>query len=195
MDTGLTNNEGQPTKPPPLKVHIRWMVRADMPEVFAIENASFRKPWSEETFLSTLRVRNIIGMVAEHSTIREDGRPITVVVGYMVYSLGKRWIDLLSFAVHPQYRRGGVGSAIIRKVQSKLRPQDRAELRIRVAETELEAQQFLRALAIRAEKVEPAEDSDTGYAYLFVHREEVPLDDRLPSVDCGGDGEECEVAS
>ncbi|MEK6238743.1 MAG: ribosomal-protein-alanine N-acetyltransferase RimI, partial [Planctomycetales bacterium] len=48
-----------------LRVHIRWMIRRDMPEVLAIENSSFEFPWSEEDFLRSLQQRNCIGMVAE----------------------------------------------------------------------------------------------------------------------------------
>ena len=31
-----------------VRVHIRWMIRRDMPEVLAIEEDSFEFPWSEE---------------------------------------------------------------------------------------------------------------------------------------------------
>ena len=48
-----------------LRVHIRWMIRRDMPEVLDIERDSFEFPWSEEDFMRCLRQRNCIGMVAE----------------------------------------------------------------------------------------------------------------------------------
>jgi len=47
-------------------VHIRWMIRRDMPEVLEIEDRSFEFSWSEEDFIRCLRQRNCIGMVAEH---------------------------------------------------------------------------------------------------------------------------------
>ena len=83
-------------------VHIRWMIRRDMPEVLDIENGSFEFPWSEEDFIRCLRQRNCIGMVAEH-----DER----VVGFMIYELHKNRLHILNFAVHEQLRRRGVGSA------------------------------------------------------------------------------------
>jgi len=46
-----------------LGVHIRWMIRRDMPEVLDIESGSFEFPWSEEDFIRCLRQRNCIGMV------------------------------------------------------------------------------------------------------------------------------------
>ena len=48
-----------------VRVHIRWMIRRDMPEVLQAEQASFEFPWTEEDFLRCLRQRNCIGMVAE----------------------------------------------------------------------------------------------------------------------------------
>ena len=58
-------------------VHIRWMIRRDMPAVLEIEGASFEFPWSEEEFIRCLRQRNCIGMVA----CRNDE-----VVGFMIYN-------------------------------------------------------------------------------------------------------------
>ena len=57
-------------------VHIRWMIRRDMPEVLAIEGQSFEFPWSEEDFLRCLRQRKCIGMVAEQHER---------VIGFMIY--------------------------------------------------------------------------------------------------------------
>ncbi len=61
-------------------VHIRWMIRRDMPSVIEIEENSFEFPWSEDEFIRCLRQRNCIGMVAELSE---------QVVGFMIYELHK----------------------------------------------------------------------------------------------------------
>ena len=44
-----------------LRVHVRWMVRRDMPEVLEIEGESFDFPWSEEDFIRCLRQRDCSG--------------------------------------------------------------------------------------------------------------------------------------
>ena len=77
-------------------VHIRWMIRRDMPEVLDIEAQGFEFPWSEEDFIRCHRQRNCIGMVAEF-----DER----VVGFMIYELHKNRLHILNFAVHEDYRR------------------------------------------------------------------------------------------
>ena len=48
-----------------IRVHIRWMIRRDMPEVLDVERSSFEFPWAEDDFIRCLRQRNCIGMVAE----------------------------------------------------------------------------------------------------------------------------------
>src|SRR3989475_11299114 len=92
MSTGRTEKEQ-------LRVHIRWMIRRDMPEVLQAEQLSFEFAWTEEDFLRCLRQRNCIGMVAEQGE---------KVVGFMIYELHKSKLHILNFAVHPSWRRGGV---------------------------------------------------------------------------------------
>ena len=77
MSSGQSQQQRAPHKPT-LSVQIRWMIRRDMAEVLDIERDSFEFNWTEEDFLSCLRQRNCIGMVAEH-----EGR----VCGFMIYFL------------------------------------------------------------------------------------------------------------
>jgi [ribosomal protein S18]-alanine N-acetyltransferase len=46
-------------------VHVRWLIRRDMPAVLKIEDSSFEFPWREDDFIRALRQRNCIGMVAD----------------------------------------------------------------------------------------------------------------------------------
>ena len=118
-----------------LPVHIRWMIRRDMPEVLAIESQCFEFPWSEEDFIRCLRQRNCIGMVAEHNER---------VVGFMIYELHKNRLHILNFAVHEQLRRRGVGTQMVRKLVGKLSPQRRNRIMLEIRETNLAAQLFFR---------------------------------------------------
>lgn len=43
------------------EIQIRWMIRKDMPQALAIENAAFSFPWTEDDFIRALRRRNCIG--------------------------------------------------------------------------------------------------------------------------------------
>ena len=146
MSTGRTEKEQ-------VRVHIRWMIRRDMPEVLEAEQQSFEFPWSEEDFLRCLRQRNCIGMVAEHGE---------KVVGFMIYELHKAKLHILNFAVHPSWRRQGVGAQMVAKLISKLSSHRRTRITLEVRETNLAAQLFFRKQDFRAMKVLRAYYEDSG---------------------------------
>ena len=143
-------------------VHIRWMIRRDMPSVLAIEETSFEFPWSEEEFIRCLRQRNCIGMVAE----RDDE-----VVGFMIYELHKNRLHLLNFAVAPFCRRANVGSSMTEKLVSKLSDERRNRILLEVRETNLDAQLFFKQLGFRAISVlRDFYEDTTEDAYLMQYR-------------------------
>jgi [ribosomal protein S18]-alanine N-acetyltransferase len=145
---------------PQTMVHIRWMIRRDMPEVLALENASFEFPWAEEDFVRMLRQRNNIGMVAEHGG---------EVVGYMIYGLFPGKLHVYNLAACPAKK--GIGRALINKLIGKLCPSRRNKIVCEVRETNLDACLFFRALGFKA--VETLRDfyEDTSEdAYQFRYR-------------------------
>ena len=145
-----------------MRVHIRWMIRRDMPEVLQAEQSSFEYAWTEEDFLRCLRQRNCIGMVAEQGE---------KVVGFMIYELHKSKLHILNFAVHPPHRRGGVGAQMVAKLISKLSSHRRTRITLEVRETNLPAQLFFRKQGFRALRVLRAFYEDSGEdAYLLQYR-------------------------
>src|ERR671928_249219 len=136
-----------------MRVHIRWMIRRDMPEVLQAERESFEFAWTEEDFLRCLRQRNCIGMVAEQGER---------VVGFMIYELHKARLHILNFAVHPQYRRVGVGAQMVAKLISKLSSHRRTRITLEVRETNLPAQLFFRQQGFRAIRVLRGYYEDSG---------------------------------
>ena len=127
-----------------VRVHIRWMIRRDMSDVLRIEQENFEFPWVDDDFIRCLRQRNCIGMVAEH----EDR-----VVGFMIYELNKNRIQVLNFAVAPDFRRRGVGTQMVAKLIGKLSAQRRTRILLEVRETNLAAQLFFRTIGFRAVSV------------------------------------------
>jgi ribosomal-protein-alanine N-acetyltransferase len=127
----------------PRPVHIRWMIRADMPEVEEIEQLMFEHPWSQDDFIRCLRQRQVIGLVA----VDAGGDDV---LGFCLYELFPNRLLLLNFAVHPSCQRRGVGRTMIEKLATKLSPQRRSRLDIMVRETNLDAQLFFRAMGFRA---------------------------------------------
>ncbi len=166
MNTGRTEKEQ-------LRVHIRWMIRRDMPEVLATEQSSFEYAWTEEDFLRCLRQRNCIGMVAEQGE---------KVVGFMIYELHKNKLHILNFAVQPGCRRVGVGVQMVNKLVSKLSSHRRTRITLEVRETNLAAQLFFRSQGFKAVKVLRAYYEDSG-------EDAFQMQYRLPD-DTGDDCEE-----
>ena len=161
-----------PTPKAPVRVHIRWMIRRDMPEVLAIEHGSFEFPWCEEEFLRVLRQRNCIGMVAEYGER---------VVGFMIYELHKSRLQVLNFAVAPEFRRQGVGHQMVAKLVGKLSSQRRSRIALCVRETNLPAQFFFRVVGFRAVEVvrEHFQDSGEDAYAMHYHLDESVIEERM----------------
>ena len=131
-----------------VRVHIRWMIRRDMPQVcdFAQEIGG----WTEDEFLHCLRQRNCMGMVAE-----VKDRP----VAYMIYSIdSQEYLTLLTFGVDPIYQRQGIGALMLDKLVSKLRPYRRTHLRFTVPTDELDFLVFLTRYGFKAEAYDGGTD-------------------------------------
>ena len=145
-----------------INVHIRWMIRRDMPEVLNIEQASFEFPWSEDDFIRCLRQRNCIGMVAEYDE---------KVVGFMIYELHKDQLHVLNFSVRPDVRRRGIGMQKVNKLVGKLSQQRRNRIILEIRETNLAAQMFFKNLNFRAVSVlRDYYDDTVEDAYVMQYR-------------------------
>lgn len=125
------------------------MVRRDLPEVLAIEQACYKKPWTEAEFVNRLKGKGTIGM----SLRSEDG----AVNGFMVYANGDRAtldlgdkaaldrITLVSLAVKPELHRQGLGSLMLDKLKYKAACGRRKEIVTLVHEGNLSAHLWLKA--------------------------------------------------
>ncbi|MEO0529237.1 MAG: ribosomal protein S18-alanine N-acetyltransferase [Planctomycetota bacterium] len=140
------------------------MIRRDMEQVLEIEQSAFEFPWSEEDFISCLRRRNCIGMVAERGER---------VLGFMIYELHKTRLHLLNFSVGADFRRRGIGTQMVDKLVGKLSSQRRTRLSLEVRETNLDAQLFFRGAGFRATSVlrDFYDDSpEDAYLMQYYHR-------------------------
>ncbi len=146
------------TKPAGQRIHCRWMIRRDMPEVLATERASFEYSWTEDDFLRCLRQRNCVGMVAEH-----DDRAL----GFMIYELHKNWLHILNFAVQPTARRTGVGGQMVALLVHKMHTHRRGAVTVDVRDGNLPAQLFFRACGFRAATVETGDEGECVYRFIY----------------------------
>ena len=148
------------------------MIARDMDEVLEVENtASPLEPWDEDYFLKFLKGRNTIGMVAE---LNEE------IVGFMVYSLLiKKQIFVYNFAVHSLNRRCGIGTQMMDKLFSKLKPQKRDSMIIFARESNFGALKFLRSKGFMADKLvkESFKNGEDAYRlrYNLKDQDDYPL--------------------
>ena len=93
---------------------IELMNISHVPQIGELERICFHDPWSEASIASELENRLSLWLVSL------DGEKVTGYVGSQTV-LG--WTDLMNIAVHPDYRRQGIGETLVRALMDKLKEQ------------------------------------------------------------------------
>ena len=156
------------------RVHIRWMIRRDMPEVLAIEHSSFEHPLD--------RGRIPPGLATAELHRHGRGASASSVVGFMIYELHKNKLNVLDFAVHPEFKRQGIGQQMVDKLVGKLSSHRRTRIVLHVRETNLPAQHFFRVQGFLALEVVREHYGDTGEDAYLMHYlfDESVVDEPMP---------------
>jgi ribosomal-protein-alanine N-acetyltransferase len=110
---------------------IRSAVPADAAGLVAIERRAFSDPWSETSFREALTAPWTFGLVAEM------GRGTA---GYLIGREVAGTGEVLNLAVAPEFRRRGIGGALLEAGLSALRRRKVDEVFLEVRESNLEAQ-------------------------------------------------------
>jgi ribosomal-protein-alanine N-acetyltransferase len=87
---------------------LRRMRRDDLPQVLPIEQQSFSNPWPETTFLG--EIQNIGLSYPLVAAVRPGGE----IIGYVLYWLVGDEMQINNVAVHPDWRRRGLGERMLR---------------------------------------------------------------------------------
>ena len=103
------------------------MTIGDLKGVLAIENAAFCNPWSRNSFLYELQENQR----AVYLVAREDDRVVGYTGMWVIFDEG----HITNLAVHPGYRRRGVGTRLLDELTSvaKARRVSRLTLEVRVS--------------------------------------------------------------
>ncbi len=88
-------------------MRFRPMAYDDLPEIMAIEHASFTAPWYPEMFLAEMEGPVSFTMVAE-----QQGR----VAGYATYRVVLDEAHLMNIAIVPDLQRQGLGRALMDEI-------------------------------------------------------------------------------
>lgn len=78
---------------------------ADIPDVLAIERESFKSPWSQAAFEAEME-KSYAGLKLARLKAGDSDRQL---LGYVCFWLAAEELQITNIAVHPQYRRRGIG--------------------------------------------------------------------------------------
>lgn len=93
-------------------MNIVTMQQCHVPAIAQLESICFSCPWSENSLASELTNALSLWLVAE-----EDGR----VAGYIGSQTVCEESDMMNVAVHPDFRRRGIGEALVKALETELR--------------------------------------------------------------------------
>jgi ribosomal-protein-alanine N-acetyltransferase len=110
---------------------IRSAVPADAAGLVAIERRAFSDPWSEASFRDALTSPWSFGLVAETRRV-----PAGYLIGREVAGSG----EVLNLAVAPEFRRRGIGGALLEAGLAALRRRKVDEVFLEVRESNISAQ-------------------------------------------------------
>lgn len=129
------------------------MTAADIENVIAIERASFQFPWSTRFFLDELQVDCARSILAE-----VEGR----IVGYVLFWFLTEEVDIHNIAVHPDFRRQGIGRLLLEQVVDAARRQERVRVTLDVRFSNAPAQNLYRSFGFVIRGLRKGYYSDNG---------------------------------
>lgn len=109
------------------KIEITPMVIADLDEVYEIEKISFSMPWTKQMWMDEM----IKSQIANHLVARLDGK----ILGYAGFWLIIDEAEIVNIAVHPEYRRKGIGNLLLKELLNLAKTKEAKLVTLEVRET------------------------------------------------------------
>ncbi len=102
-------------KLPQTSFFLRLMEERDLPFVLKIERLSFSHPWLESTFKGEINNQGIsFPFVVVH--MNQDK-----IIGYIIFWLMGDKAQISNFAIHPDFRRLGLGGKVLNRISAQIR--------------------------------------------------------------------------
>jgi [ribosomal protein S18]-alanine N-acetyltransferase len=159
---------------PPVALRIEGMRLADIPEVQAIERASFTAPWPPQAYRSELETNRL----AMYLVGRIDGK----VVAYAGTWLLVDEAHITTFAVHPAWRRRRIGERLLLAVLDLSLERGAREATLEVRLSNLAARRLYEKYGFRPVGLRPRYYTDNGEDALIMTTEPLasgPMRERL----------------
>lgn len=129
---------------------IRWMKREDVSRVLEIEMLCFLDPMPENKLFGVLQDKKTVGVVIESCSDQVAIKDR--VVGFCIYKLHPLSIQILTMAIHPDFREQGFASSLIQEVKKKLGSY-RFSIYSYLAEDELKGLNFLKRRGFKSTQI------------------------------------------
>lgn len=136
---------------------------SDIDTVEAIEAVAHPTPWSRAIFEREFELD------WSHLWVVEEPAEAHA-VGFLVFWTIHDEIHILNVAVHPDYRRRGIASRIIERLQARAERQDFAFITLEVREHNQPAIRLYESMGFEVTGRREAYYADTGEAALLMHR-------------------------
>jgi ribosomal protein S18 acetylase RimI-like enzyme len=151
------------------------MLTGDLPRILEIERASHALPWDEGDFTRVL--------------LGADGRVVGVrgvIVGFVVFRVEPGEAILLNMAIAPAWRCLGIGRAVVAELQEFARAKPGRGIAALVAERNVVAQLFFRAVGFCCVRiVRDGSGDDDAYQFAW-SAEKTPWANRIARMVFGG---------
>jgi len=135
------------------EITIRCMREDDIEKVEAIEKLSFPSPWSSQLFYLELKKKDF----AYYWVVELEG----AVVGYGGYWKIQDEAHLVTFAIHPSYRRRGLGKTLLAYILKDVRQKGIKKVTLEVRKSNIPAQNLYEKFGFKKIAIRPHYYHDT----------------------------------
>jgi ribosomal-protein-alanine N-acetyltransferase len=150
------------------KLVISKMTPRDLDEVLSIERRSYPTPWSRHAFTSELTAN----VYAHYFTARIDG----TLVGYFGMWVFFDEAHITNIAVHPGFRRQGIGERMMRFAFEKARELGATKMTLEVRLSNHGAQSLYRKLGFEDRGIRKGYYSDTNEDAIIMRKDDLSPD-------------------
>lgn len=140
----------------------------DLDEVLVTERASFTNPWSRQAFTYELRQNRVAHLWVARAPRPDDVAGRSMVVGYLCLWLIGDEVHVTNLAVHPTYRRRGVGRHLLATLLEHYRRQGATRAALEVRPTNQEARELYARFGFRQIGLRKGYYFDTGEDALLL---------------------------
>ena len=145
------------------RILLRKVSLSDIPQIYSIESVSFKDPYPPSLLETLATLNKDTFIVAEYNK---------KIVGYVIGVL--RWDvigHIINIAIHPDFRRKGIGEVLMREVMAALKKKGATMFRLEVRVSNIPAQCLYERLGFQKVGIISNYYSDGEACYVMVKRD------------------------